>query len=103
MSNSVEIRKVNGGWECDWGRFGNPDASSRHPIEPLVIVTRSYLESIICGPHTRLDGGVCSAEIIDGRTFVHLDHDGQHWTWEVFPAHWEDGGWPEILVGRWPN
>ncbi|RFZ11203.1 hypothetical protein DSM43518_02043 [Mycobacterium marinum] len=97
MSNSVEIRKVNGGWECDWGRIYN------HPIGPLALITKSYLESIICGPHTGRGGGVYSAEIIDGRTFVHLDRDGQRWTWEVFPAHWEDGGWPEILVGRWPD
>jgi len=38
------------------------------------------------------------------RLFFHLEHHGDHWTWELFDAHWADGAGPDdLLIGRWPD
>lgn len=102
---SVEIRLSNDHFECEWGRFNNGEADPIYPIEHLMLTTKGYVRELLeTGPRPGRRGSTHSATCRDGRMFVHLDHNDQYWTWEVFEARfWDDKGPKDILVGRWPD
>ena len=44
-----------------------------------------------------------SNNIYDDNGWIFTD-ETQSWTWELFPAHFSDGGGPhDVYVGRWPD
>lgn len=105
---SVELRLTPDGTdlECDWGRIRNPDANPRFPIDSLVLVGDSWFMErlLLTGPVELSHGEIASATVgQDGRWYVHMEYEGQRWTWEVFEAHWWDGDDLPIMIGRWPD
>ena len=100
---SIELRSTGADVECDWGTFGNSEADPRYPIEHLMLTTPGYTQKLIDEGPQELRGGVHSATQHDGRLFTHLDYHGQHWTWELYDAHWWDGVECPVMVGRWPD
>ena len=93
-------------FECDWGVFDNPEADVSRGLSLLMLITPDYVRYLLHnGPQSSFRGGpgIISASIDGERIFIHLDHGSGRTTWELFDAHWEDGGPPEIYVGRWPD
>lgn len=96
--------------ECDWGRFTNADLSPHPPIHYLMIAHTSWVSYVKKNGPTiapryvdESEGGIVSVTSENDRTFFHLDHNGQRWTWELFPAHFADRYPSGLLVGRWPD
>lgn len=90
-------------WECDWGRFENTQLDPRYPIPHIMLTTVGFVSFLQRGPGL-MRGALVSVSDRDGRSYFHREHDGQRWTWELFEAHFVDGGArPGFLVGRWPD
>jgi len=105
---SVELRVTWQGVnniECEWGVVSNPcpdlEPLRREPRK-LMLITPDVVHRIIQEPQER-DGGISSVTSDGDRIFVNLKAAENHWVWELFEAHWEDGEGPEILIGRWPD
>lgn len=92
-------------WECDWGRLENPSVRTDLPVSHLIVMRVKTFDRIHSRPESNPRGsGTFSATTQKGRRFIHFDNDGQRWTWELFEAHFWDGGGPEdLLIGRWPD
>ena len=94
-------------FECDWGVLRNPEADPRRGIDQLVLTGYDYVRQLLeHGPRRRpgFGGAVTSATDSQARLFIHLDHSGTRWTWELFDAYFADGKTPtNLLIGRWPD
>lgn len=98
-----EPRSCEHWWECDWGRIENPQLDTRYPTPHLMLTTVGFVKFLQGGPGY-MRGGLVSVSDQDGRSYFHLDHSGQRWTWELFEAHFVDGvARPGFLLGRWPD
>jgi hypothetical protein len=90
---------------CVWGRFGNGEADPRWPLEHLMLIAGDYVTRMLqfgAEPGTR--GGTVSCSSDADRLFCHLDYEGKRTTWELFEAHFADGGGPhDLFVGVWPD
>lgn len=91
--------------ECDWGIIENSEADPRRGIKHLVLVTGDVLRRLLDqGSEPNPRGGLTSATYDGERFFMHLDYNGQHWTWQLFAAHFDDHKGPDdLLIGRWPD
>jgi hypothetical protein len=102
---SVEIRlNEQDDLECVWGMFDNGEADPNRDLKHLMLVTGDYIKDLLeNGPQPGPRGGYHSASTDGDRLFAHLDYDGRT-TWELFKAHWWDGGEPnDVMIGRWPD
>lgn len=125
QSMSVEIRRVTEGicecgvchpighrytchhhWECDWGRLDNMEADPKRGVQHLIAITGRGVERILDsgGAEPGKRGGTVLVTVDGDRTFLHLEHQSGSWTWELFPAHFQDGRGPnDLFIGRWPD
>lgn len=104
---SVELRIRNNNVECDYGMIEHGSPRPEHgQIGHLMLATHDYVAQLAQdGPSPDPYGaGALHSVTTDGeRIFAHINYHGQHWTWELLDAHWEDGQGPPILVGKWPD
>lgn len=100
---SVSIDIVTG--QSEWGPLRNAEADPRRGLEPLMLVENNYIQQLLAsGPQPGPWGGTHSASSDGQRIFAHMDYLGQRTTWELFPAHFDDGLGPDdMLIGRWPD
>lgn len=102
---SVKLRIRGDNFECDWGELNNTEADPKRGLQPLMLVIGGYLQKLIAeGPQPGPRGGYHSVTTDGDRIFAHLDYSGERTTWELFPAHFEDGKGPDdLFIGRWPD
>lgn len=99
--------------ECCWGRIDYPDPRpDLDQVGHLMLTSAGYISELrYSGPRThplrdgRIDSVTVDQTTNPHRLFVHSEHKGRRWTWELFDAHWNDGNhnghrW---LIGRWPD
>lgn len=113
------------GATCNWGTIDHPDPRpDRGEVGHLVIVITDAFTQKPIYLHRGFDDH--GRELLqqytysehDGRSFVHTaypcyrasDNPGagptpqtMRWTWELFPAEFDDGLGPNIMIGRWPD
>lgn len=114
MSIELRFNNTQQTVECDWGVIEYPNPQPHlDQVGHLMLTSVEYVHGLLTnGPKVRLDedGRIDSAttngdRLFVPRLFVHTEHNGRRWTWELFPAHW----WDDItngydwLIGRWPD
>lgn len=100
---SIEIRRTEDcGIECDWGTFEHSQPRpERGQVAHLLLVTPEMVARLLEHGPRDFHGATHTATTDDDRTFLHVEYQGQRWTWEVFEAHWWDHRDPPIMVGKW--
>lgn len=91
---------------CDWGviQYSDPRPALGQ-VGHLMLATGWWVGAMLNkGPRRDDRYGQTSVTEQDGRLFIHMDWEDQHWTWELFKAHFSDGKGPDdLFIGRWPD
>lgn len=109
---SIEIRWTDdNGAVCKWGVINHTrPLPALNEVGPLMLITARYVNYLTeHNPDSRrFYDGLCgwatyNVTVDNSRKFLHIEHEGRRWTWELFEAHWADDDKPEIYIGRWPD
>jgi len=106
VSAPVEIRLEGAEWVTDWGviKHGCPQPN-RGDVDQLMLATPTWVRHLLSCKSKVMVRGCWQWVTTDGRRiWAHIeDLDGRTWVWELFPAYFDDGKGPQILIGRWPD
>ena len=110
-ADSIELRLARHWVECDWGRFGSAPLITYHydtdtvtveNVAPLILISRGFVDHYNACP---VSTSTSKSTVYNNgdRRFIRIDADNGTWTWELFPAHWQDREPCTVYVGRWPD
>lgn len=86
-------------WSPQLGDFHLDHVEARH----LCLSHTDFIEELLAtGEPIYVFGCACTATTEGNRVFLWVEAPNGHWCWEMFPAHWSDGGGPyNQMVGVW--
>ena len=95
----IAIHVPQGGedFSCVWGVIEHP-LPKPGEVGPLMLTTPGYIRKLLQEPSPR------DLVTADGRRmFAHSRIGHRIWTWELFPAYFDDNLGPPIIIGKWPD